>query len=252
MLKSHPFVLLACFLLVIGAFAAIQLLIIWHNGSPVTAPAIPRQTQTFGQGKPLAYIVLGDSTAVGQGAAYEQSYALASAEHLATHHKVAFTNVAVSGATISDVASNQLQKAILKKPAIVLIAVGANDATHFTSSKTIQHQLQTIIDSLRSANCDVRIVVTRSPAMDAVDRFPWPTKQLMGLRTKQVNQAFAPIIQKNDLIIAPIAEKTRAAFLADPTLFAPDKFHPNARGYDLWKPIINQALDEALARPKQC
>lgn len=252
MLKSQPFVIVVCVLLAICVFVVIQLLIIRQNGTPVTTPDIPRQTQTLGKGKQLSYVVLGDSTAVGQGAAYKQSYAVASAEHLAANHMVAFTNVAVSGATIGDVVASQLQTAASKQPDIVLLAVGANDATHFTSGTTIQRHLQTIVDKIRAANCDAKIVVTRSPAMDAVDRFPWPAKQLMGLRTKQVNQAFEPIIQKNDLVIAPIAEKTRAAFIADPSLFAQDKFHPNARGYELWKPIINRALDDALALPEQC
>jgi lysophospholipase L1-like esterase len=86
--------------------------------------------------------------------------------------------------------------------------------------------------------------------MDSTPRFSlWPAKQLMGLRTRQVNTVFAGLIKQNHLTFAPIAVKTRAAFLADPTLFAADEFHPNARGYVLWKPVINDALDQVLAAP---
>jgi len=91
-------------------------------------------------------------------------------------------------------------------------------------------------------------VVTSSPAMDSVTRFPDGAKQLLGLRTRQVNAVFEELIEKNGLIAAPIAEKTRDAFIADPTLTAADNFHPNARGYALWIPVVNQALDVAVKK----
>ena len=217
-----------------------------NNGKPVDAPKIPRAPITIGSGPKLTYVVMGDSTSIGQGTDYDQSYALNSAVHLAEKYQVTFVNVGISGATAKSVLEEQLAKAASYKPDLVLIGVGANDTTHFTGGKSIQTSMQKIIDGLKAANTDVKIVVTRSPALDSVPRFPWPSKQLMGLRTHQVNKAFQSIIEKNSLTLAPIAEKTRDAFLADPTLLAQDKFHPNSRGYALWIPIVNDALDRAL------
>ena len=52
---------------------------------------------------------------------------------------------------------------------------------------------------------------------------------------------------------APIAERTGPSFRKDRTLFAADRFHPNARGYALWIAVINDALDAAIARqPGPC
>jgi lysophospholipase L1-like esterase len=247
--KLRIMLILTAVVLAFLFFVLAEFLIIKYNGSPVSAPEIPREPKLLGSGPALTYVVMGDSTSIGQGTDYSHSYALASAEHLAVNYRVKFINVGISGATAKSVLNIQLPQAVKYKPDVVLLAVGANDATHFTSGKSIQTSLQHIIDGLKQANCKVRIVVTGSPAMDSVSRFPWPAKQLMGLRTKQVNAAFAPVIKQNDLTFAPIAAKTRAAFLADPTLFAADKFHPDARGYDLWKPVINQALDQALKAP---
>ncbi len=247
-------IILAIFILAIILFMVVEILIIKNNGTDVPAPNIPRTSQTLGSGPALTYVVMGDSTSIGQGADYSQSYAEASAQHLAKTHRVTFVNVGISGATAKSVLDIQLSKAIKYKPDVVLLGVGANDATHFTSGKSIQSSLQQIIDGLRKANCDVQIVVTGSPAVDSVRRFPWPAKQLMGLRTKQVNAAFAPIIKQNHLTLAPIALKTRDAFLADPTLLAADKFHPDGRGYKLWIPVVNNALDQALnsSAPEDC
>jgi lysophospholipase L1-like esterase len=236
-------------LLVLVLLIIIELIVIKYNGTVVPAPNIPRQPQVLGSGKPLTYVVLGDSTAVSQGSDYKHGYAIASAKNLANTRQVTFINLAISGATGKSVLETQLSKALARRPDVVLLAVGANDATHFTNGRTIRDSVSKIVTGLRQANCDVRIVVTRSPAMDSVGRFPIGAKQIMGLRTKQVNDAFAPLIKDLDLTHAPIAEETRAAFLADPTLTAEDKFHPNARGYALWIPIINRALDQALAKP---
>jgi lysophospholipase L1-like esterase len=241
---------IAAVILAFLLFLLVEVLIIKYSGGDVPVPDIPRAPQTLGSGPPLTYVVMGDSTSIGQGAEYSQSYAVASAQHLAKNHQVTFVNVGVSGAKAKDVLATQLSKAVQYKPDLVLLAVGANDARHLVSGKVIRQSVQQTIDGLKQANCAVRIVVTGSPAMDSTPRFSlWPAKQLMGLRTRQVNTVFAGLIKQNHLTFAPIAAKTRAAFLADPTLFAADEFHPNARGYVLWKPVINDALDQALAAP---
>jgi lysophospholipase L1-like esterase len=249
---KHRLILIAAAIVVaVSLFVGAEFLIVKYNGTDVAAPSIPRGAEVFGSGSPLTYVVMGDSTSIGQGTDYKHSYAFISAEYLAKQYQVQvkFINVGISGATTKSVLEQQLGQAVKYKPDVVLLDVGANDATHLTSGKSIQGSLQKIIDGLRQANCKVQIVVTGSPAVDGATRFPWPLKQFMRLRTSQVNNAFSPVVKQDYLTFAPIASKTRAAFLADPTLLAPDKFHPNARGYAVWQPVINQALDKALKAP---
>ncbi len=225
-------------------FVAIEAAFIAWNGRPVPAPTIPRE-QALGAGPPLSYVVMGDSTAVGQGAPYEQGIARQSAEFLAETHRVQLTNTGVSGARLADVARTQLKQANAAKPDIVLLSVGANDAVHLTSGPSAEQSLQAIVASLRAANPHVKIVVTGCPAMGSIARFPWPAKQILGLRTRQMNAVFDRAVRRDQLIPAPIATRTGAAFLADKTLFARDNFHPNARGYALWTPVIAEALATA-------
>lgn len=246
MLKSLWIVVPACILLAFALVAAAEVLVVLNNGTPVPRPTIPRTPQQSGAGPAKTYVVMGDSTAVSQGSAYADGFAVASANHLAVRYKITQVNVAISGAKVADVARTQLPQAAKYKPDIVLLAAGANDATHFTNGASIKSSLETIIAGLRKANPNVKIIVTGSPAMDSVSRFPFGAKQLMGLRTKQVNAVFATVVAENGLTWAHIAQETRAAFLADPTLLAADKFHPNARGYALWIPVVNKALDTSL------
>lgn len=237
------------FLGVIAAFILIEVLIIILNGKKVARPS-KSAARTTGAGKKLNYVVLGDSTSASQGSEYAYGFVTASSKHLARHFTVRTTNLSVPGATVYDVEAHQLDQAINLKPAIVLLSVGANDVTHFTRLRAIEASLQRIIDELKKNNPAIQIVVTGSPAVDSVNRFPWGARELIGLRTRQVNAVFDRIIKKNALIHAPIAAETRDAFLADPTLTAVDNFHPNARGYALWIPVINNAIDIAVSRLK--
>lgn len=96
-MKHKALITLGCFVAAVILLAVIQLLTIKYSGSSVEAPSIPRSVQEFGStGSPLKYAVMGDSTSIGQGADYSQSYAYNTAEHLAKNHKVKLLNVGVS------------------------------------------------------------------------------------------------------------------------------------------------------------
>ena len=195
----------------------------------------------------LNYIVLGDSTAAGQGGAYELGIAVSSARHLTASRRVSLTNVAVSGAKTHDVLTQQLPKLAGQKPDIVLVAIGANDVIGLTSAGSVRTDLNQLIDGLQALNPNIKIVLTAAPEMGAPPRLLQPLGWLAGLRARQLNRTFDEVIAARRLTLAPILIATGQAFKHDATLFAADKFHPNDRGYALWTATINPALDQALA-----
>jgi lysophospholipase L1-like esterase len=234
-------------IVVIALLGLADFLIIIYGGTPVPAPEIPRGPSTIGNGPPLKYVVMGDSTSIGQGTTYEHSVPLLSAQHLSRNHTVTFINVGISGARASDILGKQLTVAKQFTPDVVLLAVGANDVTHLTNPNAVAQSIRQIAEGLKKANPKVTIVLTGSPAMGSVPRFPFPIKQIMGSRTKQMNKSIQTVIDSEQLTLAPIADRTGAAFLHNPKLFAADKFHPTSAGYALWVPVVNQALDTALS-----
>ena len=226
------------------ALLLFQIIYIRYAGVEVPTPDIPRGTQIIGSaGDTIHYVVLGDSTSIGQGTSYDNSIAYKTATYLAMKHVIHLTNVGISGARVADVLGIQVAQAVQLKPDVVLIAVGANDVTHFTSMSDLEKNLIRIIDRLQTANSAVHIVITGSPDMGSVPRFPWPTNSIAHLRTQQVNRSIARIAQEKMIVFAPIAQKTGAIFAQHPELFAIDKFHPNAQGYAVWVPIIIEALN---------
>lgn len=235
------YILLA--ILLVGCFVLFEALFVAFNGSKVPAPNIPRESQIFGEGQDLNYAVLGDSTAISQGGIYEEGIAVSTAKQLAPHQRVVLRNFGVSGACTKDVLQDQLPRvSAVFKPDVVLIAVGANDVTHLTRSGSVRQSLQAIIDQLKKDNPNVKIVLTGAPDMGAVPRFPQPLRWLAGIRTEQINKVFTEADQQDNVTLAPIAVTTGPIFQKNPSLFAPDKFHPNSAGYKIWAPVLNESL----------
>jgi lysophospholipase L1-like esterase len=202
---------------------------------------------SFGtSGPPLTYLVLGDSTAAGVGGSYDSGIAVSTAKELGQRHRVTMTNVAVSGARLSDVRSRQLPRVTTLRPDLVLLSAGANDVTHLTGIGSMRTDLRAIVQTLVAANPEVKIVITGSPDMGSPPRIPWPLQSLASARTKQVNRMFRAEAAALRLTFAPIAEVTGPMFRRDRSLFAADRFHPNDRGYATWIPVLNEALVKAL------
>jgi lysophospholipase L1-like esterase len=199
-------------------------------------------------GETLHYLVLGDSTAVAEGGDYEQGIAVETARHLARGGRgVELTNVAVSGARVHDVLTEQLLRADLAHADLVLVDAGANDVIKLTSSGAVARDLERIVETLLQANCNMKIVVTGSPNMSTPPRIPRLLRGLAGVRSRAVNRIAEKVVKRHELTFAPISERTGPIFARDRTLFSADRFHPNNRGYAVWVPVLNEALDQALA-----
>ncbi|HUR86039.1 MAG TPA: hypothetical protein VMY78_11895 [Solirubrobacteraceae bacterium] len=96
-----------------------------------------------------------------------------------------------------------------------------------------------------AARCDVAIAFD----VGAAQRLAQPLRAVAGWRTAQVNAAIKDVVRGRGRVLAPIAARTGPLFRADRPLFAPDDFHPPASGYAAWVPVIDTALDRALAGP---
>ncbi|WP_301002519.1 SGNH/GDSL hydrolase family protein [Capsulimonas corticalis] len=215
-----------------------------HYIDPVYAP------MHFGaSGPPLTYLVLGDSTAAGQGGDYRIGIAQSTARHLAETYRVTLINQAVSGATAADVVRDQLPRIRALKPDLVLISLGANDVTHFTTAESLRASLETIVTQILADRPGARIVLTASPQMGSVPRFAQPLRWFAGTQTTRINSVFVAVIRERRLTLAPLAAKTGPIFARDPSLFAADQFHPNDRGYAVWILVLNEALDRAMGNP---
>ncbi len=188
---------------------------------------------------PLLYVALGDSTAAGTGAdAAEQGYVYAVAAHLAGGQKyVHVVNVAVSGARVADVLNQQLPKVNGLHPDVVSVSVGANDATHFTDLVQYRKTIQLIVDSIIKLQPS-RVLFANTPDLFATPALPVWFSYVVGKRAAAQNRVLASVVTDKHVDIVDIFNQAKLDYRADPALYAPDLFHPSAKGYQQWSSVF--------------
>lgn len=203
-------------------------------------------TGTFGHpsSPSLRFVVVGDSTSVGVGAQPQESFPWILAKRLAEKFEVELHVVGVSGARITDAASDQVPAAIALKPDLVLIEIGANDATHLTSSKTVRTKMTQMLDAFGKAK--IPVVVAGPPDMGTTRAFAEPLRTLSGYSGAKVQRAIEKIVHPRGIPFVDLAAGTGPAFDADPNrYYSTDLFHPSAEGYALWAEVIFPTVDES-------
>lgn len=207
-------------------------------------PPIPLNAElSYGAGPPLTLVVLGDSTAQGIGASSAgETFGAGVARSLAEDGRaVRLHNLGVSGAQAKQVLSDQIPRVTALKPDLVLLSVGANDVTGWTSRGDYLQSMESILDGL--AGTGARVVVLDVPAIVAAPLLPLPARWVFDVRTHRFNSGLRDVVGgRKNVELAPIYEETREPFERDRTNFAADGYHPSPKGYALWADVILRAL----------
>lgn len=194
-------------------------------------------------GKPLMFVVLGDSTSAGLGAGGpERAYPTLLAERLAveTGRKVDLTVLGVSGAQTRTVLEEQVPKVAALEPDLVFIGIGANDVTHLTPLDEIKEDMAAILEQVGSTGAD--IAVAGAPDMRV---YAWhqPLRFITYLRGLQVTDAIEEVARSREAAVVELAAETGHFFAEDPEAhFSEDEFHPSALGYRRWTDAIFPVL----------
>lgn len=204
-----------------------------YNNLPELAKILQPEKK-FGQSyNTLRYIAAGDSTAVGVGASsVEKTYSYKLAVALSEKNTVEYKNIAVAGSKTQDILDNQVNEIIKFNPGIVTISVGANDATHLNSEKTILSNLRKTLDTLKQ-NTKAQIYLTNIPSFKKAEILPWFFIDLIEYRSSYINKKILNL-EDERVKIVNIHEFGWSNFPDLRKTFAADKFHPNDIGYENW------------------
>jgi acyl-CoA thioesterase I len=207
-------------------------------------PLGPVDVQAGPPGQATQLVVwLGDSTAAGVGAS---GPARALPRQVADRlgRPVRLTVLARSGARVADVLRLQLPALSALKPDVVLISVGANDATHFTWRSRFRRDYSRLLSGLPASVATV--VLLGVPDLGAPTRLAQPLRAVAGWRGRALDSDVRHLAAQRHAIYVDIAGRTGSSFRRHPgRYFAADHYHPNDAGYGLWADAVVSTLTKA-------
>lgn len=191
----------------------------------------------------LRLVLLGDSTAAGVGAGRtdETVGGLLASLLAAEGRRVELVDLAVSGSRTRDLGP-QVSRALLARPDIAVLLIGANDATRLSNLAQVRADLAAALDRLRMAG--VASVVGTCPDLGAARALDQPLRALAGWQGRRVAAAQRAAARSVGVATVDLAGLTGPTFRRDPNHLAADEFHPSAQGYRLWAAALLPTVRE--------
>lgn len=211
------------------------------------AESAPPVAGTYGDAAaPTVRLALvGDSTAAGVGAddtAGTVGGQLAAQLGHAGHH-VVLAGSGVSGSRTGDLGP-QVSRALLGHPDVVVMLIGANDATHLSTGRRMTAPLREAIARIRAAG--IPVVLGTCPDLGGTRAFLRPLRDVHAAVGRRVAANQARAGTGAGAAVVDLAALTGPAFRADPSTLSSDRFHPSARGYALWADALLPAVQTAV------
>jgi lysophospholipase L1-like esterase len=195
---------------------------------------------------PLHLMMLGDSTAAGVGVTSAEESVGGHLARLAAAERrfVQLSGVAVSGSRVGDLGP-QVSRALLAKPDVAVVLIGANDATHGTSPRRLRPALVGAVRRLRSAG--VPVVLGACPDLGAARAIARPLRDVLAAYGRLIAEVETEAASREGAVVVDLAGTTGPAFRAEPAAtLSSDAFHPSCAGYDLWARALLPGLRRAV------
>ena len=178
-------------------------------------------------------VVLGDSLTAGLGVAADEAYpALVQARLRREGFAYRVVNAGVSGDTTAG-GLRRLDWVLRSRPAIVIVALGANDGLRGLPVAAMRDNLVAIVTRLRGAGARVLLAGMRMPP-NYGDAY-----------TRAFAETFARVARQTRVALLPFLLDGVAG---DPALNQPDGIHPNAAGQRVVAETVWRALRPLLER----
>lgn len=134
-------------------------------------------------------------------------------------------------------------------PDLVLVSVGANDATHVTGRDAFRARYEEALRALPKGTT-TRVVLLGVPDMGSPPRLAQPLRALVGWRGRALDAEVRAVAAAAGATYVDVEGETGPAFRRHPDrYFAADRYHPSADGYALWADAVIAALGRPDRRP---
>jgi lysophospholipase L1-like esterase len=208
----------------------------------MTMPAFAAAAPGPGPAPAIRFAALGDSVTAGLGDPMPEGgwrgWAALLAESLAPPGDVQFSNLALSGALIRDVAAEQLPRAVSLGPAVASVLVGMNDTLRGKFDLGgIATDLDLILGGLQRAGA---LVLTASlPDPGLLLRIPDSLRRPLARRAHAINAVLADLAAQHDVVHIDLAAHPA---IYDRRMWGVDRLHPSERGHRLLARLAGAGL----------
>lgn len=187
-------------------------------------------------------IFLGDSITAGQELDDQSNnYAVLVSKELFPNAE--WMNLAVSGATTSDVLRDQLPRVQEFKADLVLLFIGANDATSNTPQSAFVMDYKEVVQKI--VEKDALLIIGDVPNILDTPMFKseeyLASRAVVSLALDRINAAIKQIAKKNRI---PLVEFHKNPASRDSSVYSEDGYHPNAKGHR----IIADEFEKVIKR----
>ena len=195
---------------------------------------------------PMTLLVIGDSTAVGVGAAtIDEALPGNVARELNAHWKrgVDWTTVGENGATTRDLLERFIDEATTVSYDFIFLTIGANDALQIRSRAAFGRDLKQLLKRLHAASPTAKLLMSSLPAFYRFELLPNPLRSSLYLHSQSLEAEARSVVEAAGDIMSPPPPPYTEGF------FASDLFHPSAKGYHDWaKFAIGDAFERGQLR----
>lgn len=206
----------------------------------------PDRGSVEGAGPPLRLVVVGESTAVGVGAA---SHAEALPGFLAQTlgdrlgRAVTWSVCGRQGATARKVIDQILPQLEGSCADLVVLSVGVNDLLRRRPLDAWAADMTELIAALQDTCPHASVIVAGLPPVRRFPAIPQPLRFALGARARAMDDVLRQVASRHGACHAPLDE----CFARDPSVFASDRVHPSSAGYRTWAGLLAQAaaIDKA-------
>ncbi len=205
--------------------------------------------------EPLRLVVLGDSTAAGVGVdrpehalPHQVAQRVADTEGRPVH----VLGYGVAGARAADLVPRQLPRALEPRPQehepfiagadVVVVVIGANDATHRTRPAAFRAALRETFEAVRASAPEARIVHAGVPAFRGALRTLEPLMLITDHYARLLRPVSRSESERAGVAYADLARDVPPRIRGRTDILAADRFHLSEAGYGAWADVIVDAL----------
>lgn len=142
-----------------------------------------------------------------------------------------------NGAAVIDLSKHVAETELHHAPDVILLTMGVNDTTSFTTGITWQNGLVGCIENITSkSNSTHKVCVTQVPPMHLFPALPFPLNVFLGLRAWQLDNRLRQVCLLEGWSHLTIEMPLQKEWMAE------DGYHPNAEGYKRWAEKISALL----------